>query len=116
MLTFGKDTIAISGGGSTQFIAKAGPFPSGISKQITDEHAISLYPNPNGGNFVINGSKLEQYKTYEIVSATGQAIATGKLQLTGNSAEIDAGALAAGVYILRLNGNGGISSLKFMVE
>lgn len=113
---FGIDTIALSGKAYSEFIAKAGPFPSGISKQITNEKTISLYPNPNSGNFVISGSKLGQYTTYEILFATGQAIATGKLQLTGNSAEINAGGLASGVYILRLNGPGGISSLKFMVE
>lgn len=113
---FGRDTIALINGNSSQFIAKAGPFPSGISKQVATAPDISLYPNPNTGNFVISSSNLGQYTTYEIVAATGQSIAAGKLQLAGNSAEINTGALAAGVYILRLNGLGGISSLKFVVE
>lgn len=113
---FGTDTIAISSKGFSEFIAKAGAFPSGISKQATITHDITLYPNPNRGSFTLQGSSLKNYTTYNIVSVTGQSVAKGKLSATGKVYQINAGTLAKGIYILTLNGSDRKSSLTFTIE
>jgi hypothetical protein len=80
---------------------------------ITTNYGIKLYPNPNPGNFTLEFTD-DVTREIEITDALGRTIMPStkiERQKTFNLNE-----LATGVYILRINQNNEVRSLKFVVE
>lgn len=78
--------------------------------------SLSLYPNPNKGNFQIRGIKHTAYPVaYEVKEITGRTLQTGLLQQTETT--VHGHHLPAGMYLIRLTtAQGTAQSLKFFVE
>jgi PKD repeat protein len=73
---------------------------------------VSVYPNPNNGNFVIETTSIEK-QTLQIVDVTGKLI----LQQTINGKTIiDASSLDNGIYFVQLNISEGFYSKKIIVQ
>lgn len=73
---------------------------------------ITLYPNPNNGNFVIE-TNLNDKQTMQILDVTGKLI----LQQTINGkANIDASNLDNGIYFVQMNTNEGLFTKKIIVQ
>lgn len=118
---FGKDTLHRSTAPPNtyyhSYIAHVGAFPANINKTPGIwNHDIALYPNPNSGNFIVRGNSLCRYKNYDVISLTGQSVASGNLLPVGNAAQISTGLLPQGIYILRLSGESSRASLTFRIE
>lgn len=74
---------------------------------LPDGHTISLYPNPFNGILYFSASEFE-VESYSLADATGKIIVTRTFETSvakGGIGEIDAQALADGVYFLTLKGN-----------
>lgn len=114
---YGNDTITIGQNPPyANFLAKVGPFPASIAASGTAKKTVLLYPNPNSGNFIVRGNSLSRYKNYDVISLTGQSVASGHLRPAGNAAQISTGLLPEGIYILRLSGESSRASLTFRIE
>ena len=78
---------------------------------------LSVYPNPNSGSFMLKGDLPVTGTVHvEVVNPVGQCVYTEIVQLTGNkiNKDIQLGAVANGVYILKLyTTDGRIAIAKF---
>jgi hypothetical protein len=82
------------------------------TKNIEEQRtAISLYPNPVKDKFIINSANLEYA---EIFSADGICVMQKNLKNTVNEVNIES--LSAGVYFLRLQHNGVISTERLIKQ
>lgn len=80
---------------------------------------LALYPNPNNGQFVLQGYNVSKDKVQiSIINAIGQMVyAEDKIFEMGEIRhKINAGNMAKGVYMLRINAAHGHNSLRFVVE
>jgi Secretion system C-terminal sorting domain len=72
--------------------------------QIADatiEQLLLVYPNPNNGRFIIDGTSLTGSNTWHLVDAMGRSVANGRLNQTRQEVEIPD--LSRGLYILTLS-------------
>ncbi|HXD94654.1 MAG TPA: T9SS type A sorting domain-containing protein, partial [Bacteroidia bacterium] len=73
---------------------------------------ITLYPNPNNGNFVIETNQTDK-QTLQILDVTGKLI----LQQTINGkTTIDASSLDNGIYFVQINTSQGLFTKKIIVQ
>jgi N-acetylneuraminic acid mutarotase len=81
--------------------------PTGINSITAKSNNITVYPNPNNGNFTIQLSGVSaQSSVVEIYNAIGQEVYTGLLASDNNNVELTS--KATGVYLYRIiseNGN-----------
>ena len=83
----------------------------GIDK-ISLANSISLMPNPADNYIELSINSNVEVKEAVIFNAFGQMIQT--VQLTENHARIDLSNMAAGMYFLRVNGEGVTATKKFI--
>jgi hypothetical protein len=86
-------------------------FSNGTFSNDSFERAtISVYPNPTQGTLFINASGL--ISQYEIYNITGQKIVSQNTN--SNQVEINTSNLQSGVYLLKTEVNGQVSTQKFV--
>ena len=79
---------------------------------ITLANSISLMPNPADNHIELSINSNVEVKEAVIFNAFGQMIQT--VQLTENHARIDLSNMAAGMYFVRVNGEGVTATKKFI--
>ncbi|HYD22782.1 MAG TPA: T9SS type A sorting domain-containing protein, partial [Flavipsychrobacter sp.] len=79
---------------------------------------LTLYPNPNNGKFILKGKiPSGEALRIEIVNALGQAIYNDNIISLGIiNKEINLPDIAAGIYLLRLQSENDVSSIRFSVK
>ena len=80
---------------------------------VTDLRQPLLYPDPNTGSFILQFADATE-KQIEITDITGRQIQSATI--AGKQAPFNLGAAAPGVYFIRINQNGVLQSLKFVVQ
>lgn len=68
----------------------------GILSTSAEQQQLSVYPNPNNGNFIINTAKIGTDCRYQLTSLEGQEIESGTIR--GESHEIKKQNLPPGTY------------------
>ena len=79
---------------------------------ITLANSISLMPNPADDHIDLTVNSNVEVKEAVVYNAFGQMIQT--VQLTENHARIDLSNMAAGMYFVRVNGEGVMATKKFI--
>jgi len=97
-------TVTDANGCDTTFIAIVGA-PIGLP-ELSNENAISVYPNPNNGQFSIqfNGVMKDVY-TIEVRNILGQTVYNEEVNISGGSGmwiQMDLSSLNKGVYLLNV--------------
>lgn len=86
---------------------------------ISEVSGLMLYPNPNNGKFVLKGEALtgEVFKL-EIINAMGQMVYKDGITMYNGKLykEIDMPVVPAGLYMLRLSGDGVTYTTRFSVR
>jgi hypothetical protein len=87
-----------------------------MSLVSVDQHSktgdeITLFPNPNNGNFVVNAPNDSHIK---IVNALGQTVS--EFDVANETQSVDLKNCKAGMYVLMINSNGKQSSKKFVIN
>jgi hypothetical protein len=82
---------------------------------------VDLFPNPNSGSFHITGdlSGLGVNEvTLTVLNPLGQVILSNTAKLQGGklNSNIEAGNLAAGIYLLQINADGAGKAIRFTVQ
>ncbi|MBW7912112.1 MAG: T9SS type A sorting domain-containing protein [Taibaiella sp.] len=82
-------------------------------------NGLVLYPNPNNGKFVLKGEALTSYVLkIEIINAMGQVVYRDEIKVNDGKLykEIDMPVVPAGLYMLRLSGDGVTYTTRFSVR
>jgi hypothetical protein len=88
-------------------------FPTTVNDVNTD-NGISIYPNPNSGNFTIE-SKTHKVTEVELLNSIGQKVYS--LKADGKALNISLPAsLANGIYTLKLNTEAGIHQQRITLQ
>lgn len=107
-----QPTTAISNGIIVKIISSIG--------NVDGLNDIRLYPNPNNGKFVIDGTvKSGDDLTLEILNVTGQILYKDVLKVSDYHLyrEVGIDSIASGIYLLRLTSeNGSIYTTRFSIE
>ena len=82
----------------------------GIS-QVSGNKQISVYPNPNNGNFVIETNSATK-QTLQLFDVNGKLVLT---QTIIGKTNIDASNLAEGVYNLNITTNDGVINKRLVI-
>ena len=77
------------------------------TNEMTDNASFSLYPNPANGMICVNGEGFEKAEIYNIA---------GQKVMESSNAQIDVEALQAGVYMVKVFGNGSSEMLRVVVK
>ncbi len=77
-----------------------------------EETAFNVYPNP--AQDVVNINSQVALKSVSIVNYTGQVVY--QTPASGNDVQINTADLAAGIYVLQLETESGVSSRKLIIE
>jgi len=80
-------------------------------------HHLTVYPNPNNGNFEIRFADVSGIMNISMTNALGQIVYTSKVQANANSTEIiQLGGIETGAYQLKVEGNSGVSVHSIIIE
>ncbi|MCQ2321589.1 MAG: T9SS type A sorting domain-containing protein [Bacteroidales bacterium] len=77
------------------------------TNEMTQTTAFNLYPNPANGMINVNGEGFEKAEIYNIA---------GQKVMESSNAQIDVKALQAGVYMVKVFGNGSSEMLRVVVK
>ncbi|MEM6346314.1 MAG: choice-of-anchor J domain-containing protein [Bacteroidota bacterium] len=81
------------------------------------EAGISLYPNPNQGQFVLRNSGISREATVEVINAQGQVIYRVDSFLGANqNLAINLGDVAAGMYLIKVSSETGVAVDRLIVR
>jgi hypothetical protein len=86
---------------------------------INKENVISVYPNPNSGDFIINMEVIERTTaTVNLFDFSGKNVYKKQEQLENGSTklEVKTNQLSKGIYLLQLSASGKQYSKKIIVE
>ena len=75
-----------------------------------EEESVRVYPNPAKDYLMVEG----EMTSIEVYNAIGQCVLTNTV--SGNSTRISLAGFSNGVYFLRVNNNGKVSTRKFAVK
>lgn len=79
--------------------------------------AISVYPNPNNGNFLVNFGDMRGNVAIEIFSIDGKLIATHKRTIDNNNTyNLQVAEAVPGIYILKVSGENSSAYQRFIIE
>ena len=84
---------------------------AGLNEQVLN-NIISVYPNPNNGDFVIETSTV-QNKLVQLYDVTGNVVFEKAIEGLKNT--INTSNLANGIYTLKISGVNGISTKKLVI-
>lgn len=91
---------------------------TGIKKQTSTDNLMSIYPNPNNGEFVLelNGSTNEVKESLvSIYNLMGQQVFEKQVMSNGKQT-IDVSTLTNGTYLVKVNSNGVILHKKITIQ
>ena len=77
------------------------------TNEMTQNAAFNLYPNPANGMINVDGEGLEKAEIYNIA---------GQKVMESSNAQIDVKALQAGIYMVKVFGNGSSEMLRVVVK
>ncbi len=78
---------------------------------------VSIYPNPNNGQFTLSVNGAEGNMNMEIVNLAGQVVYTQRIEATSNfTTDIDVSEFATGVYYIKLSNNDGVKVNKLIIK
>ncbi|MEL7534391.1 MAG: choice-of-anchor J domain-containing protein, partial [Bacteroidota bacterium] len=81
------------------------------------EAGISLYPNPNQGQFVLRNSGTSREATVEVMTAQGQIVYRAQNFLGANqNLEINLGDVAAGMYLIKVSSDASVAVDRLIVR
>lgn len=81
------------------------------------EAGISLYPNPNQGQFVLRNQGVSLEATIEVLNVQGQTIYTQQSFLAANqNLEINLGQLSAGIYLVKVSSGENVAIDRMIVR
>ncbi len=78
-----------------------------FTNEMTENTAFNLYPNPANGMISVDGEGFEKAEIYNIA---------GQKVMESSNAQIDVKALQAGVYMVKVFGNGSSEMLRVVVK
>ena len=108
-----------NGGDIDAFVARFGSFTTGVATITTALPNISLYPNPNNGNFTLSGelSGFYNYADVSVIDASGKMVYRGQITINGNKLykSISIPGLMPGIYTVRISAGAEIKKIKFSV-
>lgn len=88
-----------------------------LSAGILDPSAFSVYPNPNNGQFTVSVDGIQGTTLVEVMDLTGKVLHVGQMIMGSSSRmDIDLGARAAGLYLVRFTVNGASHVSKVSVN
>ena len=89
-----------------------------ISEVITDEGKISIYPNPNRGDFTIqlNLKNRESQLNYNLFDITGRKIQSGVVELFEKNKNIVLNNPKEGIYILQISNSDSYYISKLIIK
>ena len=93
--------------------------PDANNSSNAANNIVSLYPNPNNGNFTLNIlSDVKQMATYQIISLTGQIVYNNEIALASglNTIEIEKSSLPHGYYIVKVNSPNILQNIPLVIE
>lgn len=91
---------------------------SGINDHL-QSGKLTLYPNPNTGHFILDGTLLTDTKMdIAIINAIGQKVYAGSITFLNGKlhTEIEMSEIAGGIYMLLLYAESGVESIRFRVK
>ncbi|MNS78094.1 hypothetical protein D3C72_1116960 [compost metagenome] len=126
----GSGTFAILNGNNGQTLKTFQPdfgaqvfytFTVGWPLKLNDKDLskhVSVYPNPNNGNFTVSAAGFSGTVNLELTNSLGQVVLKDAFDCYGGTAEhnINAQGLAAGVYMLRMNSDNSQAVQKIIIK
>ena len=96
-------------------------FTVGWPLKLTDDDLskhVSVYPNPNNGNFTVSAAGFTGTVNMELTNSLGQVVLKDAFECYGGKAEhnINAQGVAAGVYMLRMNSGSSQTAQKIIIK
>ena len=92
------------------------PVTIGINQYEIPNYSISIYPNPNTGNFTLKLPQNTELSTIEILNVLGESVFKDELPAGQSKKEIYLSNLKSGIYICKVVSNLNTSQLKFTVS
>ena len=104
----------------TGILPNLGTFSTGISNVTSTVKYVSLFPNPNNGQFAIKGVLEGCFGSIllNVINAIGQVVYTD-ITIPTNGAidkEIDLTALPKGVYLAQISADNVRKSISFIIQ
>jgi hypothetical protein len=87
---------------------------SGISQNSLISYQLSVYPNPNNGEFTISMNSISENMNVEIYNSLGQIVINEKVNT--QSKKINMSQIPNGIYILKLKENNSVISTRKLVK
>lgn len=87
---------------------------TGIDDQVS-EAKITIYPNPTTDHFKINIPEDDNYNELEVINQVGQKIYSHTINSSGKTMTVTTD-LEAGIYFVRLTGEGIIATEKIIIK
>lgn len=84
-----------------------------LSLRAAEKPAFSVYPNPATDSWTLNGTEPEGVKHLQLLDACGQNVPM-VFTLINGQIHMDASALSAGIYILRIETGTSLSTLRLL--
>ncbi|MBK0401665.1 right-handed parallel beta-helix repeat-containing protein [Adhaeribacter sp. BT258] len=88
---------------------------TGVKENLT-ANLISVYPNPNNGNFKVKLNGLKQAASLAVYNLAGQLIATENVKAGQPEANMNLQGLAAGTYLLKVTSENKVSVTRLIVQ
>jgi hypothetical protein len=90
-------------------------FPTQI-KPVEAENSINIYPNPNNGNFTIEGINTNTVVKLDIINTLGQSVYSKELKANNGKISLSDPGLTSGAYLLKLSYTGEQQTIKFSID
>jgi hypothetical protein len=92
-------------------------YPAGIS-EVTEGINLSIYPNPNQGNFTVTVASANRVSgTMSVLDQLGRTVKTQSIDVTGaKQIPLDLGNVSAGAYLLMITTGENRSVKQFIVR
>ncbi len=120
-----KNVVALVSGSNAYHAMPATEFVKPLNCVLSvpemgeNEQTISLYPNPNGGNFILKGRVAKGNEAViEIINSLGQSVYKETFITTDNvlNKQLSLGnSMPPGVYFLRLTASGEYKTISFLI-
>jgi len=88
---------------------------AGIKQLSSQKVQVTVYPNPNNGNFSVNYN-LKEEAVLEVLDIVGNLISTYSLKYTENKIEIGSNKLENGIYFIRVETGKDSYTQKIIVQ
>jgi hypothetical protein len=85
-----------------------------VSVEDISANGLNVYPNPSKGQVFVSFDQAVNNGTVEVYNLLGEVVYNVSA-FTGNKVELNLDGLSEGVYIIRLNENGAVSSQRFVL-